>query len=93
MKKLTVGLLVGVVALVILVANAPAAAQSQSSETKLLPSDGEASDFFGYSVAVSGDTAVVGARYDGDNGTGSGSAYVFERNEGGTGSWGQVAKL
>ena len=33
---------------------------------------------FGYSVSVSGDTALVGARYDDDNGSASGSAYVFQ---------------
>ena len=46
---------------------------------KLTASDGEASDFFGRSVAVSGSTIVVGA--DGDDIGGNidqGSAYVFE---------------
>ena len=51
-------------------------------ELKLLASDGAASDFFGFSVSISGDpgneVAIVGARYDDDNGTDSGSAYVFE---------------
>ena len=46
-------------------------------EAKLLASDGAAGDFFGYSVAVSGDTAVVGAWYDDDSGSDSGSAYVI----------------
>jgi len=57
---------------------------------KLLPSDGEAYDAFGVSVAVSGTTAVVGAYADDDCGSNSGSAYVFEDN--GT-AWVQVAKL
>ncbi|HUW56000.1 MAG TPA: PEP-CTERM sorting domain-containing protein, partial [Planctomycetota bacterium] len=57
---------------------------------KLLPSDGEAYDAFGVSVAVSGTTAVVGAYGDDDCGSNSGSAYVFEDN--GT-AWVQVAKL
>ncbi|MCP4361763.1 MAG: hypothetical protein GY796_27440 [Chloroflexi bacterium] len=44
-------------------------------------SDAQASDFFGRTVAVSGDTAVIGAPYE-DGGTGnlasdSGVAYVF----------------
>jgi cysteine-rich repeat protein len=47
-------------------------------EQKLLPSDGVANDLFGWSVSVSGDLAVVGATRDNDNGTDSGSAYVFE---------------
>ena len=37
-------------------------------EAKLLASDGAADDDFGGSVSVSGDVAVVGARYDDDNG-------------------------
>jgi|CXWL01.1.fsa_nt_gi hypothetical protein len=49
-------------------------------EQKLLASDGQAMDGFGYSVSVSGDLAVVGAVIDDDNGTDSGSAYVFRRN-------------
>ncbi len=45
---------------------------------KLTPSDGAAGDQFGFSVAVSGTVAVVGARFDDDNGADSGSAYVFD---------------
>ena len=61
---------------------------------KLTASDGALSDLFGVSVSISGDTAIVGAYAD-DLGTGisSGSAYVFERNEGGIGKWGEVKKL
>ena len=39
------------------------------------------SDEFGFSVAIAGDTIVVGARLDDDNGSNSGSAYVFTRTE------------
>ncbi|MHC4652630.1 MAG: FG-GAP repeat protein, partial [Planctomycetota bacterium] len=46
-------------------------------EQKLLADDGAPSDLFGGSVAVSGDTIVIGARYDDDLGNYSGSAYVF----------------
>ena len=48
-------------------------------ETKLLASDGTSSDYFGYSVSISSDgtTAIVGARYDDDNGSSSGSAYIY----------------
>ncbi|HEX8737838.1 MAG TPA: hypothetical protein VF721_21080 [Pyrinomonadaceae bacterium] len=58
---------------------------------KLTPSDGAASDRFGYSVAVSGDTAIVGA-YLNDVGanTNQGSAYIFTRS--GT-TWSQQAQL
>ena len=34
-------------------------------------------DFFGNSVAVSGNASVVGAQFRDDNGVNSGSAYVF----------------
>ena len=45
---------------------------------KLLPDDGAAEDFFGWSVAISGETSIVGAYQDDDNGGGSGSAYLFD---------------
>jgi len=51
-------------------------AYAQISEFKITASDGATSDQFGYSVAISGEYAVVGARLDDDNGTNSGSAYV-----------------
>jgi hypothetical protein len=54
---------------------------------KLTASDPAYLDTFGYSVALRGDTAVVGAIYH--NG-GRGAAYVFERI---SGSWVQVAEL
>ena len=38
-------------------------------------------------------TAVVGANFDDDDGGASGSAYVFDRDEGGADNWGEVAKL
>ena len=44
----------------------------------LLPSDAAADDNFGWSVAINGDTVVIGARSDDAGGAwGSGSAYVF----------------
>ena len=61
-----------------------------TEQAKLTASDGAADDLFGYSVSVSGDTAVVGAYQDDDSGSNSGSAYVFVRS----GSiWSQQAKL
>ncbi len=60
--------------------------------TKLLASDGEEGDFFG-SVAISGNTMVVGANLDNDNGFDSGSAYIFDRDQEGINNWGQVTKL
>ena len=60
---------------------------------KLTASDAEAYDYFGYSVAVSGDTAVVGAWVEDSGGSFAGAAYVFQRNEGGVDNWGEVKKL
>ena len=53
---------------------------------KLLASDGASTDFFGYSVTVSGDGSaiVVGAYLDDDKGTDSGSAYIFTKQPNGT---------
>ncbi|HSS21648.1 MAG TPA: PQQ-binding-like beta-propeller repeat protein [Pyrinomonadaceae bacterium] len=44
--------------------------------------------YFGYSVAINGDTVVVGAY-----GKTPGVAYIFERNQGGAENWGQVKSL
>ncbi len=62
-----------------------------SQKAKLIAADGAADDEFGISVAVEGDTIVVGAHQDDDNGDLSGSAYVFTRDS--AGGWGQKAKL
>jgi len=61
-----------------------------AQEAKLLASDGASGDEFGISVSVFGDVALVGARFDDDNGNGSGSAYVYRFD--GT-NWVQEAKL
>ncbi|MFQ5630494.1 MAG: FG-GAP repeat protein, partial [bacterium] len=45
------------------------------------------------SVSISGDDIVIGADGDDDAGNASGSAYVFNRNQGGADNWGEVAKL
>ncbi len=60
---------------------------------KLLASDAQAGDRFGRSVTVSEDTAVVGAPWEDSAGDFAGAAYVFERNRGGRGNWGEVTKL
>ncbi len=59
-------------------------------QAKLVASDGAVADYFGQSVAVSGDTAIIGADGDDDLGSSSGSAYVFTRSGS---TWGQQAKL
>jgi FG-GAP repeat len=62
-----------------------------TEQQKLTASDGAFGDFFGYSVALSGDTAVVGTRLDDTPaGTDAGSAYVFVRS--GT-TWTEQQKL
>jgi hypothetical protein len=62
--------------------------------TKLTAPDGSANDRFGISVALFSDTVIVGAYLDNVGGnTEQGSAYVFERNQGGADNWGQVSKL
>ncbi len=45
---------------------------------KLMASDGEAYDFFGGTVAVSGRTVLVGAHGDDDKGSSSGSVYLYD---------------
>jgi hypothetical protein len=75
---------------------------------KLRASDGATSDLFGWSVAISGDSVVIGTpqkAYD-INGNGTldcgypkfidcsvGASYIFERNHGGTNNWGEVKKI
>jgi len=63
---------------------------SWGEQQKLTASDGVSADFFGVSVSISGDYAIVGAYYDDDKGSNSGSAYIF-RYDGN--SWSQVQKL
>eukprot|EP00956_Cyclotella_meneghiniana_P018299 scaffold30372_cov70-Cyclotella_meneghiniana.AAC.10 len=55
-------------------------------------SDGAASDTFGVSVLVPGSVLAVGAHYDDDKGSNSGSFYIFKMNSI-TGAWDQVQKL
>ncbi len=62
-----------------------------SQQAKLTPNDGAGYDQFGYSVALDGNTALVGARWDDSSfGNESGSAYVFTRS--GT-LWSQQVKI
>ena len=69
-----------------------------TQQAKLTASDAAIDDIFGYSVAINGDWAVVGAPYDDIlsgppiiiNHTDRGSIYIFQRN--GT-TWTQTAKL
>jgi hypothetical protein len=60
---------------------------------KLQASDGEASDYFGRAVSISGNTIVIGAYGDDDNGSNSGAAYVFTKPESGWADMIETAKL
>jgi len=60
------------------------------NEKLLLPLDGAENEFFGRSVSISGDTAIVGAPQNDD--IGSGSAYVYVRNPA-TNLWTEQQKL
>ena len=82
--------------------NAAPAVPSLSHHAYLKASNTGASDNFGYSVAMSGDTIVVGTPYEASSATGvngnqadnsagnSGAAYVFTRS---AGTWSQQAYL
>ena len=59
---------------------------SYAETQKLVAIDGATYDYFGFSVAVSedGSIVVVGAPYDDDKGSVSGSAYVFTKQANGS---------
>jgi hypothetical protein len=61
-----------------------------TQQQKIQASDLQAGDNFGYSVAISGDTAVVGAQLEDTSGTSAGAAYIFTRS--GT-TWTQQQKI
>ncbi|MEP0846550.1 MAG: hypothetical protein HRF50_06970 [Phycisphaerae bacterium] len=60
---------------------------------RLTPNAPAAVDLFGREVAVFGDRIVVGAVGDDSAGDSAGAAYIFERDAGGPGAWGEAAKL
>ena len=61
------------------------------SETiKIRANDGGFGDAFGYDVSLSGNRALIGARYSDNNGLNTGSAYIFENNQG---AWIQTSKI
>jgi hypothetical protein len=75
---------------------------------KLIASDGAANDRFGFSVAISGRTVIVGADGEDHNPSNGddvvqcgafstacdvGAAYIFSTHQGGISNWGQVKKL
>ncbi|MBT3290368.1 MAG: hypothetical protein HN380_23700, partial [Victivallales bacterium] len=61
---------------------------------KLWASDGAQYDSFGYSVAVAGDTVLVGAiGVDQAGGSSGGATYVFQKDHGGANQWGEVTRV
>lgn len=59
-------------------------------KARLAPADGKSYDYFGGSVAISGDTILIGARGD-DEKSSAGAAYVFVKDT--SGNWRRKAKL
>ena len=64
---------------------------TQSGE--ITPSDGSAGENFGWSVAISGKTMVVGAPGQANQGGGEGAAYVFTYISSGSAHWGLAAEF
>ena len=54
---------------------------SWTEQAKLTPSDGNSSDYFGWSVSISGHRVIIGSPLDDDDGISSGSAYTFFRSD------------
>ena len=61
-----------------------------TQQAKIQASDPQAGDQFGESVAIDGDTVVVGAQYEGTGAAAAGAAYIFTRS--GT-TWTQQQKI
>uniref|UniRef100_A0AB38ZMA1 Glycine-rich domain-containing protein n=1 Tax=Mantoniella tinhauana virus 1 TaxID=3111543 RepID=A0AB38ZMA1_9VIRU len=64
---------------------------NNDDQTKIVASDAQAGDQFGYSVAISGDYAIVGARSEDAGGSSAGAAYVFKRT--GDNTWSSGTKI
>jgi hypothetical protein len=85
------GITRGAIALTIALASVCGwSAHGATLRAKLLAFDGEGLDRFGNAVAISGNTAIVGAPFDDVSADDSGAAYVFVRSAAG---WTLQAKL
>jgi len=81
------------VVIVLLAVFAPCAlSQRHTEDFKLVASDGQTQDSFGYSIAVDGDVAVFGAPFVDTPNVNCGAAYVF-RYDPGSDSWLEEEKL
>lgn len=63
-----------------------------AQEATIVPSDGDAHDHFGFSVAIENGLMIVGSPADDDNGNISGSAYIYRFDADGK-KWIEEAKL
>jgi len=61
-----------------------------SQAAKLVASDDEERDYFGFAVAVDGNLALIGARWEDDAASNAGAVYVYSRSGG---AWAEVQKL
>ncbi len=66
---------------------------------KIVASDRGNNDLYGWSVAISGEYAIVSAYVEDEDASGAntvssaGSAYIYKRDQGGADNWGQVRKI
>ncbi len=70
-----------------------ASTNSWEEEKKLVASNAGEQDWFGWTVAIAGDVAIVGAYKEDTGGNNAGAAYIYERSMGGSKAWGEVKKL
>lgn len=82
LRKITPCVVGAMVALLHIPMGAFAQIPPPAEVAKLLAYDGATLDQFGKAVAISGDTAIIGAYGDDDLGSESGSAYVFVKSGG-----------
>ena len=54
--------------------------ETWTEQQKIQASDAQASDHFGQSVSIYGDTAIVGANYEDTGAANAGAAYIFTRS-------------
>ncbi len=67
-------------------------AETWTQQAKLVAEDRPGADHLGISVSISGAYAICGANGDDDDGTNSGSAYIFKKDDGAE-TWTQQAKV
>lgn len=89
MKKLAFTIVISFTSLFVSIAHAVTPTITELE--KFIASDGAPMDRYGASVAIDGDTAIIGAWGDDDLGTDSGSAYIYTRDI--SGVWSLQQKL